>query len=358
MKIVDLRPPVERWAQSVWRGEPTAHPGYWSRFMGGIVARRLAGREAPAASPFILSIGNLSLGGSGKTPVAGKLALDLARAGLKTGLLTRGYRSRRKGPVLVDAGCDEYGDEARLLARMLAVTGVPVVQAADRAAGLNFLTAEFPDLDCVVVEDGFQTRGVGRHLDVLILDAWDFDARGLCRPLAGPVVPQGPWREPAAAAGRAGIWLLESSLAPMLQGPPGHEVTAFSRTCRLVSAADGQERNSLARPWAALAGIARPEALERDAGALAGTPPVAAVRCRDHEPYTPARIREIARHLDAAGADSVVTTEKDWIKLEGRVPSSWRVYLVVQAVHWTAQGDALPELVRKRVARHAEGVRD
>ena len=85
---------------------------------------------------------------------------------------------------------------------------------------------------------------------------------------------------------------------------------------------------------------------------------MAAVRCRDHEPYRQSQIREIARHLDEVGVHAVVTTEKDWVKLEGRVPASWKVFLVVQTVNWAGQADALPKLVRKRVRRHAEGVRD
>ena len=178
MKIVDLRPPLERWAQQAGRGEPTAHPGAWSRLWGGIVGRRIAGRAAPAASPFILAIGNLSLGGSGKTPVTGKLALDLARGGLKAGVLTRGYRSRRKGPVRVDPACDECGDEARLLARMLAVAGVPVVQAADRAAGLDYLTAEFPEL--VTNFKPFDPYVCGNSISVDGTVAFDSAAKVMC----------------------------------------------------------------------------------------------------------------------------------------------------------------------------------
>jgi len=320
------------------------------------VARRLEGRDRPPANPFILSVGNLSLGGSGKTPVTERLALDLAAAGLRPGVLTRGYGSTLRGPALVEASCSSCGDEARMLAGRLEVAGVPVVQAADRPAGLAFLMTKAPDRVCVIVEDGFQTRGLGRHLDVLILDAWDVAENGVCRPLAGPVFPRGSWREPATAARRAGIWLLETPPDSAPEGPADHQVASFTRSSRLVGAVDGRERDGLGEAWASLAGIARPEALERDAATLAGSAPTLAVRCRDHEPYPDSHIRRIADELSAEGVSNLVTTAKDWVKLQGRAPAAWRVFLVVQTVHWGGRDDALPERVRMRVARHEEGV--
>ncbi len=354
MKILDLRPWYERSLLRWWRRRrPMAQPDPWSRLCGGLPALRAARRRPAPGRPFVVSVGNLSLGGSGKTPVVGKLAQDLASGGMKVGVLTRGYGSGLRSPVLVEGDCQGCGDEARLLAGRSGAH-VVVVQAAHRGEGFAYLAARFPDLDCVLLDDGFQTGGLGRDLDVLILNAWTSDPHGVCIPLAGPVLPLGPWREPPGAARRADVWLLESTGPLPDRGGEGPLVAAFSRISRL---ADGQGRAAAPREagsWAAVSGIAHPEKFEEAAAGVIGHEPVLAVRCRDHDRYAARTLRAIDRAMGEAGADSLVTTAKDWVKLAGRIPGRRRVFVLEQEVRWS-QRNALPDLVRERMRGQAEG---
>ncbi|MBU2503010.1 tetraacyldisaccharide 4'-kinase [bacterium] len=307
-------------------------------------------RRLPEGGPFLVSIGNLALGGTGKTPVLQRLAADLAGAGLAVGILTRGYGSALPGPLVVSPGNEGCGDEARLMASRLAGTGTVVVQSRRRSTGLDFLRRQAPDLDLVLLEDAHQTAGIGRDLDVLLLDRWRVgdspDRTGHLIPLCGPVLPFGPWREPADGARRAGIWLVEAEPAAAGVGLWGQPVAAFARrpvlgggTIPGLAVQDG--------PWAALSGIARPEPFETAAAAAVGSEPALVIRCRDHEPFGPGVRGRILAAVRRCGAASVVCTAKDWIKLEGGWPGDLNGVVLDQRLEWTSE-PALPELIRKR----------
>ena len=357
MKIIDWRPWLERRLDRMRGrgGDPVAGVDPWSRLVGRVTAARAAARPPVPAGPFVISVGNLSVGGSGKTPVTGRLAGDLAAAGLKVAVLTRGYGSGLRGPLQVRPDCRECGDEARMLAGQLSEAGVQVVQARNRTAGLAWLREHGGKPDYVVVEDGFQTAGLGRHLDILILDAWTADSRGRCIPVAGRVLPFGPWREPPSAAQRAGIWLLETDEDDLPAAPPGILLAGFGRRVFLATPA-GAAVGPCAGPWATLAGIARPEPFEAAARRLMGSEPVLAIRCRDHEPYRKRMLARVTDRLRAANCRCLVTTTKDWVKLAGRLFAEVEVRILRQDVVW-GKAAALPDLVRERVEGHAEDAR-
>jgi tetraacyldisaccharide-1-P 4'-kinase len=218
-----------------------------------------------------------------------------------------------------------------------------VVQARDRRGGLAHLEARLTPGSIVLLEDGHQTAGVGRDLDVLILDRWTERASAAGRILTvttGPVAPLGPWRESAAGAERAGIWLLEGEAPPA--AADGRPVAGFVRRLRLEGAAAADDG-----PWAALSGIARPGRFERGVAAVRGTPPTLAVRCADHEPYRAGVRRRVWRELRAAGSPVTVTTEKDWIKLRDGWPADLPVAVAVLELRWTG-ARTLPDLVGER----------
>jgi len=226
MRVLDKRPRTVRFMSNLWGRGPSVRgfmakkpesthlaARFTAKVADGLIARRVAARNLSEACPALVSIGNLALGGTGKTPVVAALADDLASAGWKGAVLTRGFGSPLTGPLTVDPDNDLAGDEARLIAATLVARGWPVIQARRRKKGLDHLLEVYPGTEVVIVEDGHQTAHLGRHLDVVILDGWfvnQADGREKVCAATGPVFPFGPWRESSAGADRAGIWLLET----------------------------------------------------------------------------------------------------------------------------------------------------
>jgi tetraacyldisaccharide 4'-kinase len=229
----------------------------------------------------VISVGNLTVGGTGKTPLVIALAEALAASGRRPVVLSRGYRRQSRGVVVVsrghgpEVGWEEAGDEPFLIARR--VPGAAVVVGADRfGAGRR---AEEHDLgDVFLLDDGFQHRQLARDLDLVAVDPADW---------AGPdrLLPGGRWREPKEALGRADAALVSegsSARAPQL------DVPAFSFTTH----AEGIVRNGVLEPLSgfagqrvvAFAGIAKPERFF-DALEGAGLELAARVRFRDHHRY-------------------------------------------------------------------------
>jgi len=213
---------LERRLSRLWFGDP-AEPANrrlatllapLSALTGLVAARRRRRiRRLPAGHrPAIVVIGNLVVGGTGKTPAVIALAAELTRRGLRVGLLARGYRAARREPRIVAADADaaEHGDEAVLLAR---ATGLPVAAGERRDAALALLEALDPAPDVVISDDGLQHRRLARSVEVAV-----FDARGAGN---GRLLPAGPLREPLAhAAGMDAVLLNgDASLPQALRAP-------------------------------------------------------------------------------------------------------------------------------------------
>jgi len=364
MRILDLRPRTLRLMSSLWgrgpdvRGHLAHRPGpvhlaarCAARLADGFIGRRVSARRIGKSGPAIVSIGNLALGGTGKTPVVAALAVDLAAAGLKGAVLTRGFGSPLAGPLTVDSGNILAGDEARLMAAALSGDQWPVIQARRRTRGFELLLEKYPATEVVIVEDGHQTAGLGRHLDVVILDGWTVTGEGagamVCA-VTGPVFPFGPWRESAAGADRAGMWLLETDEDVPVQGSGGQAVARFQRQLTLRSPRAGQEVDLSAGRPGVLSGIARPEAFENALEKVLKQEPVLAVRCGDHAHYTPRSVAGIVEAFQKEGAEFLVTTAKDWIKLEPFWPQGLAVMVADLEIRW-GRDKALPELVGERL---------
>ena len=197
------------WLERVWFGE--AAGGAWlvplALLFGLLVRlRRHAYRagwlpSGQAGRPVIV-IGNLTVGGSGKTPLAVWLATALADQGLKVGIVSRGHGGRASGPLEVTAGSDPamVGDEAVLLARR---TRARVVVARDRLAAARRLAAE---VDVILADDGLQHYRLARDLEILVID-------GRRRFGNGRLLPAGPLREPPARAHEAGVVVVNGGSA-------------------------------------------------------------------------------------------------------------------------------------------------
>ncbi len=148
-------------------------------------ARRFA-KTAPFRAPFpVVCVGNLTAGGTGKTPLARALGALATRLGRRPAFLTRGYKGRVSGPVWVEAAAHtarDVGDEPLLLARDL-----PTVVSRDRAAGARFIAETRPDIDLVVMDDGLQNPALFKDFAIAVVDG----RRGIGN---GRVIPAGPLR--------------------------------------------------------------------------------------------------------------------------------------------------------------------
>ena len=273
---------------------------------GAIASARMA-RAGHSAGVPVVCIGNLTVGGAGKTPAAIRVAQWLAAAGRRPFLLSRGYGGASAGPVRVDPArhtADEVGDEPLLLAR-----AAPTIVSRDRPAGAE--AACEAGAGSIVMDDGFQNPTLAKKLSILVVD----NRRGIGN---GWVFPAGPLRAPLAAQlNRAHAVLLIG------EGPGGEPVAAAARRRRLPLFHGRLEPDAAAlaalraRPVLAFAGIADPEkffATLRDGGADVR----AALPFPDHHRYRRSDALALARRAEREGL-SLVTTEKDLARLAGRI---------------------------------------
>jgi tetraacyldisaccharide 4'-kinase len=279
------------------------------RFGLAVRERRLAsGREPVRRLNWpVISIGNLSTGGAGKTPLTIALARALVAGGFPFDVLSRGYgrTSQAATRVRPDGTVDEFGDEPLLIARE---AGVPVYVAPQRyEAGLLAEQAMEPGSRAIhLLDDGFQHRQLDRDVDILLLNRSDFHDR---------LLPAGNLREPLQAIHRAtavAIPANEPELAAELRAW-GWRGGVWRLHRRMeIPAVDG--------PVLAFCGIARPEQFV--AGLEAVGVRVAATRAfRDHHRYTADDLDRLTAQARAAGAVALLTTEKDAARLD-RISSS------------------------------------
>lgn len=254
---------------------------------GGILKpRRLTGP--------VISVGNLSVGGSGKTPLVLLLGELLKQRGVKFDILSRGYGRRTKGVRIVDVSgtARDFGDEPLLLARRLVV---PVVVGEDRyLAGVAAEQAFGPQLH--LLDDGFQHRRLARDFDIVLITP--DDARGR-------LLPAGRLREPVSALERADAVVLSGGATPDSLPVRGKQVWRVKR---------GIQPTIVPESPVIFCGIARPQNFLLQLRA-AGIEPVAEAFYRDHHCYTDHDIRDLLRLRERSEAGGFVTTEKDAINL-------------------------------------------
>lgn len=286
------------------------------------VQLRLAGyrmgfipRLRPAAK--VISIGNLTVGGTGKTPLTAWIARKLKDNGRAPAVLTRGYKGRAgEGPLTVSRGggllvpVEEAGDEAAFLAQRL--HGVPVIAGSDRARSAELAMREFKASD-LVLDDGFQHLALERDLDLLVVEA----GRDLGRE---HLLPRGPLREPVSAAGRAHAIIFSGAED---ENPPrqdwmdqycGHAAyfAMRYRALGLVGLAGGIR--PLRAPAFAFCGIGNPDSFLESLAAQE-VPVVGREVFEDHHLYTQKEVLRLAETARKAGASRLVTTEKDAMKI-------------------------------------------
>jgi tetraacyldisaccharide 4'-kinase len=255
----------------------------------------------------VVSIGNLTVGGSGKTPFLILLGELFQQRGIAFDVLSRGYRRETQGVAIVepDGTTSEFGDEPLLIARRL---GVHVIVGEDRRqAGETAETTFGPQLH--LLDDGFQHRRLARDFDIVL--ATSTDSRD-------SVLPFGRLREPIASLARADAVVLTNDT-------PANGLRLQNQLIWRVHR-DIVPPETL-EPWFAFCGIARPEnffaQLEAAETVLAGTRVF-----RNHHRYTDEDLRELQRLRQQAGAPAFITTEKDAMNLGSRLPALQPIHVV------------------------------
>ena len=244
----------------------------------------------------VVSVGNLSVGGSGKTPFVLLLGELLKARGLKFDILSRGYGRQSKGVLLVDpAGSShDFGDEPLLMARRLQV---PVIVGESRYAAGVFGEKKFgPQLH--LLDDGFQHRALARDFDIVLVTPEDARDR---------LLPAGRLREPLTSLRRADAVVLTSGASP--DTFPLHDTLVWKARRGIIPT------NVPARP-VVFCGIARPKNFVAQLR-TAGIEPAAEAFYRDHHAYSERDVRDLLALRQRGEADGFVTTEKDAINLGG-----------------------------------------
>ena len=273
----------------------------------------------------VVSVGNLRVGGSGKTPVVEHIARLLADAGYSPAILSRGYgrRSPSKSPTVVSdgrkilAGVDAAGDEPLMLARALAGKGVAVVVGADRYAAGKLAEGRL-GATVHVLDDGFQHFALTRDVDLVVTGEHDL----LDEPL-----PHGRLREALSAAVSADALLVDAGyqdaaerVARVLRVRNAYHVTRTLLPPRIVGSGDTVVVVPNDSRVFAFAGIARPERFFSDLTS-AGWNVVGTRSFRDHHYFTVPEVTRIAAAAKKARAAIVLTTDKDAVRLPADIAS-------------------------------------
>ena len=279
----------------------------------GSVVGRLAERRQRTASPEsppipVVSIGNIVLGGQGKTPLAIAIAERLRDQGLGVHLVCRGYGGAERGPHRVDPDADSFrkvGDEALILAQV-----APTWVARDRAAGVR--AAHAAGADIAVLDDAHQNTTMRKAVSILVIDSeYGFGN--------GRVLPAGPLREPASSG-------LRRATAIALVGTgayaPDTELPVLRARLKPVFAG----LSFSAAKVFAFAGIGRPEKFFATMRGLGATL-VKAESFPDHHPYRVLTVQRMIRDASFMSA-MLVTTEKDYVRL----PPGLRSQITMQKV--------------------------
>ncbi|MBI3988687.1 MAG: tetraacyldisaccharide 4'-kinase [candidate division NC10 bacterium] len=302
----------------------------------------------------VISIGNITVGGTGKTSFVELLATRLRDRGIKPCVLLRGYGTTLKGrrAVVVSNGTEILvhppgaGDEAYLLAKKL--PGVPVVMGSDRySAGAAVLPRLSPDL--FLLDDGFQHLGLHRDLDIVL-----FNAR---TPFGyGHLLPRGLLREPLSGLKRAGLFGITLPAETFDPGPlkawlrqryASTPVLVLLRRPRALFRLPGEEEVELSAVKGervlAFSGIGDPASFEGLLRALEADV-VDHRRFPDHYPYRTADLEALSVTGDRAGARILVTTEKDAVRLEKLPWSAGRLLFALRTELTLVEGEEALEL--------------
>jgi tetraacyldisaccharide 4'-kinase len=290
----------------------------------------------------VISVGNLSTGGSGKTPLVKELAKLLTEKGFQVDVLSRGYGRRSAQAARVDPNgiAEEFGDEPLLIARE---TGAPVFVARRRyEAGLLAEAASCEDRPSLVhlLDDGFQHRQLYRDVDVLLMNPEDWQ---------GSLLPAGDLREPRNSTRRASVVAIPADKARIEA-----ELRAWGWKGPLWRLRRRMEVTTVGGPVIAFCGIARPKQFFEGLEA-AGLRPAAKMAFPDHHRYTAADLDRLLATARATGATALITTEKDSVRM-GKLTAVFPPALPLLTARLRVEIENADEAVRWLAARLSPGL--
>ncbi len=307
----------------------------------GLSAKKFVALKNRKRLPYrVISIGNITLGGTGKTPAAIAVAEEAKKRGFQPIILTRGYKGTAQGPCFVTKGekplltAEQAGDEPLLMAERL--SGVPIVKGSDRyEAGmfaLQALSTQYsapelslsvtppnpqPQAPLFILDDGFQHWKLSRDRDIVLIDSRNpFGSKKL--------FPVGRLREPLTALNRADVIMItkakreDAGLIAEIRQYNKHAPIFFSEhRVTAVRSAIGERK---APDWLqgrkvfCFCGLADPEAF-RNTVAGSGAEVAGMKAFRDHHRYCQHDVAEIVKECRSSGASWIITTDKDMVKL-------------------------------------------
>ena len=247
----------------------------------------------------VISVGNLTLGGTGKTPLVIALAEGLRDRGFRPVILSRGYGRTSRGVLVVGTNWEESGDEPLLMKQRLG--NVPVVVGANRHEAGRL--AEQQQLGNIfILDDGFQHRRLHRDVDIVTIDPLEWAAGEM-------LLPAGQWREPKGAISRAHAACVKEIAGA---NEPSLPIPAFTVRIEIQGIykedAPIPPESLKGRAVVAFAGIAKPERFFASLESL-GIRPMKYVRFRDHHRYS-------RREIEKLEGEILITTEKDAVRLQ------------------------------------------
>jgi tetraacyldisaccharide 4'-kinase len=284
----------------------------------------------------VVSVGNLTVGGTGKTPAVELAVRTLMDLGHRPAVVSRGYGRRTHGvQIVADAvsirlDAEEGGDEPFLLARRL--PGVPVVVGGNRYEAGRHAIERF-GVSAIVLDDGFQHRTLAKDLEIVT-------ARARAPWGNGRLLPGGPLREPLAALRRAGLIVVTGARGADDVGEVAEAARRYAPRTPVLAA-----RHAPTECWEAgtmkylpvesllgkrlfvFAGIGGPDGFRRTLQET-GVVESGFARFADHHWYSREELRALDAQAAAGGADGLVTTEKDWVRLRRLPPVKRPVYVI------------------------------
>ena len=303
------------WIHKLWYGDNRFRYVLWPAafiFHGIAWLRRkwLEWWRQPLAVPIIV-VGNLSVGGVGKTPLVIALAQYLTQQGLRVGIVSRGYGAHlRRFPHCVQAEDDAWqvGDEPKLLALK---TNCPVVIAPQRLQAVHYLLQHHQP-QVIISDDGLQHYAMPRQIEIAVIDGMRGMGSGMC-------LPAGPLREPVTRLRQVDFIVVNGEQTEYAQGTKGYQMTLQAGSPHTLTGQSVQW-NEIKMPCSAVAGIGHPErffALLQQLGVVCHT-----YKFADHHVFLPHDLANLEK--------PIIMTEKDAVKCRAFATDAM-YYLPVEA---------------------------
>jgi len=325
-----------------------------------LIAYKVGLLSAKSLPAYVVSVGNITTGGTGKTPFVAMLAEWAGKNGFKAVILSRGYKGRRNRSTIVVsdgkkvlASVDAAGDEPFLLAKKL--PSVPVLVSKKRHR-IGHLALKLFNSELLLLDDGYQHLSLQRDLNILLLDAKrQFGNRSL--------LPLGPLREPVEQIQRADLITVTrctdehpgDDLADFLHrdfpGRPIFRCGHFPDQVIFPIVGKTHPPGILAgKKVVAFAGLANPDDFLEMVKSL-GAHIIHFKAFSDHHSFAKAEIEELASQKRRSGGDFLLTTEKDWVRIDGKIGVDLDIAILTIRIGFASGSDTFFDIIRQGIIK-------